>query len=80
MTQQDAPPVPRIVVRPNGPYRVYGPVRLFDEDGNEFEVPEGDWYTLCRCGVSDRKPFCDSSHKHKGFAPETRATPPATDR
>ncbi len=66
-----------ILVRANGPYRVYGPVKLVDGDGNEFEIPPGDWYTLCRCGRSGNKPFCDSTHKTIGFQPETRATRPA---
>ncbi len=75
MTQeqpQDLPEI-RIVVRPNGPYRVFGNVRLFDNDGNEFETPPGDWYVLCRCGESATKPFCDAAHKTCGFTPETRA-------
>ena len=76
MSEQELPET-RIAVRPNGPYRVFGPVRLFDNDGNEFELPEGQWYTLCRCGHSENKPFCDSSHKEAGFNPETRAVPPA---
>jgi CDGSH-type Zn-finger protein len=63
----------RIVVRPNGPYRVYGPFKLVDNDGNEFTVPEGEWVTLCRCGKSENKPFCDSRHKQEEWRPETRA-------
>ena len=64
-----------ILVRPNGPYRVYGPARLVDGEGNEFEIPAGEWYTLCRCGHSATKPFCDSSHKMLDFKPETRVRP-----
>jgi CDGSH-type Zn-finger protein len=60
-----------ILVRRNGPYRVYGPARLVDQDGNEFVVPPGDWFTLCRCGESESKPFCDSTHKQIDFRPET---------
>jgi CDGSH-type Zn-finger protein len=52
-----------ILVRNNGPYRVYGPARLVDHDGNEIEVPPGEWFVLCRCGHSKTKPFCDSTHK-----------------
>ena len=75
MTQRETQgqPETRITVRPNGPYRVFGGVRLFDDDGNEFELPEGQWYTLCRCGQSEKKPFCDSAHKTCDFHPETRA-------
>ena len=69
----------RIVVRPNGPYRVFGPARLLDVDGNEFEIPPGEWYVLCRCGHSRNKPFCDSTHKTVNFTPETRAQPVASD-
>ena len=65
-----------ILVRANGPYRVYGPAKLVDVDGNEFEIPPGEWFTLCRCGHSATKPFCDSTHKAVGFQPETRANPP----
>jgi len=60
-----------ILVRRNGPYRVYGPAKLVDQDGNEFAVPPGDWFVLCRCGESENKPFCDSTHKHIDFTPET---------
>ena len=64
-----------ILVRPNGPYRIYGPARLVDAEGNEFEIPAGEWYTLCRCGHSAIKPFCDSTHKNLDFRPETRVQP-----
>ncbi len=67
-----------ITVRPNGPYRIKGPIKLVDADGNEFELPPGEVIALCRCGHSQNKPFCDSSHKAAGFNPETRARPPAT--
>jgi CDGSH-type Zn-finger protein len=60
-----------ILVRRNGPYRVYGPVKLIDQDANEFDIPPGDWFVLCRCGESENKPFCDSTHKHIDFRPET---------
>lgn len=68
----------RILVRLNGPYRVYGPFKLVDVDGNEFELPEGDWVSLCRCGHSETKPFCDGTHKRCGFQAENRAAPAAT--
>ncbi len=56
-----------ITVKPNGSLRVAGPFRLVDAEGNVFELPEG-WdpdreVTLCRCGQSAIKPFCDSTHK-----------------
>jgi CDGSH iron-sulfur domain-containing protein 3 len=56
-----------IKARANGPYRIDGPVRVIDVDGNEFVLPEGSGIVLCRCGHSATKPFCDSTHKRIGF-------------
>ena len=63
-----------ITVRNNGPYRVEGPVRLIDADGNEFKLPEGrPFFSLCRCGGSTNKPFCDGTHSRIGFLGAERA-------
>lgn len=56
-----------IKARANGPFKVDGPVRVIDADGNEFVVPPGDAIVLCRCGHSRSKPFCDKSHRRVGF-------------
>ena len=56
-----------IKARANGPYRVEGPVRVVDADGNAFEIPPGDAIVLCRCGHSRSKPFCDKSHRRVRF-------------
>ena len=63
----------KIEVRANGPNRVYGPIELVDQDGNSYNVPEGRWVSLCRCGQSDNKPFCDGTHMHCGFEAESAA-------
>ncbi len=47
------------------PYLVVN-VKLYNHEGEEIEVPEV--YTLCRCGKSKSKPFCDGSHSRIGFA------------
>jgi len=44
----------------NGPYLVSGPMRLTDVDGRE--IPHPDPVTICRCGGSSNKPFCDGTH------------------
>lgn len=51
-----------IKVMDNGPLRVSG-VTLVDAEGNPIETKEQ--YSLCRCGLSDKKPFCDGTHKGK---------------
>jgi len=66
-------PKVEIKVRHNGPYKVTGPVRLIDADGNEFEVPKGESIVLCRCGGSKTKPFCDKTHSKIGFEAAERA-------
>jgi CDGSH-type Zn-finger protein len=53
--------IPTIKVRDNGPYVVSGPVKLIDAEGNEFETKAT--FSLCRCGQSSNKPFCDGTHK-----------------
>mgnify|MGYP001251090760 FL=1 len=59
-----------IQVRDNGSLRVSGPVILLDAEGNRFETKEQ--FSLCRCGMSQNKPFCDGSHK-QGFESAPRA-------
>ena len=63
-----------IQVRDNGPFRVEGPVKVVDADGNEFPIdPDKPYLSLCRCGSSSKNPFCDGAHKTCGFASAERA-------
>ena len=48
----------------NGPLRVTGEIRVRLEDGSEEILPRA---TLCRCGESARKPFCDNTHLRVRF-------------
>lgn len=58
-----------ITVRPNGPYRVEGleNVKLVDTEGNEWSLEGKTGISLCRCGASVNKPFCDGTHSKIGF-------------
>lgn len=56
---------PAITVSKNGPHRVVGGIELNDPEGSKPESEEH--YTLCRCGVSKNKPFCNGAHWHIGF-------------
>lgn len=56
-----------IKVLANGPYRVEGPVTIVDADGNEFDISQKKRISLCRCGGSTTKPFCDGTHTKIGF-------------
>lgn len=62
-----------ITIRNNGPYSVEGPIRLLDADGNEYPVAAGKRVSLCRCGASVKKPFCDGTHSRMGFEAAERA-------
>lgn len=62
-----------IEIRENGPLRVTGPVTITDKDGKEYTIPEGEWISMCRCGLSENKPFCDTAHRDKGFQAESAA-------
>ena len=57
----------KITVRKNGPYRVEGPIILVDADGNEYDLTGKPAVSLCRCGASVNKPFCDGTHSKIGF-------------
>ena len=62
-----------ILVRENGSYRVTGPATLIDADGNEYDIAEKKAVSLCRCGASTKKPFCDGTHSKIGFEAAERA-------
>ena len=61
-----------ITVRKNASYKIEGPVRMIDPEGNAWILEDGPIF-LCRCGRSENKPFCDGTHKTCGFEAETKA-------
>ena len=67
-----------IIVSPNGPLRMSGNFTIKDAQGKDFDLAGRTAISLCRCGFSENKPFCDGSHARKGFQSvcEARALPP----
>jgi CDGSH-type Zn-finger protein len=53
----------------SGPLWVRGGIPVFSADGTQYEVRNR--VTLCRCGASRNKPFCDGSHADIGFRGES---------
>lgn len=70
----------QIKVRKNGSLLVTGDFSLVDHEGREIPRTVGKPnVSLCRCGHSAKKPFCDSAHKTCGFVdpPDEVASAPA---
>jgi CDGSH-type Zn-finger protein len=75
----DETPSPTITASPNGPLRVNGGVPVYRRRPIRTEAGEpiawttgerleaGPRYSLCRCGGSANKPFCDGTHYTIGF-------------
>src|SRR5271166_5695240 len=60
----------KITVRDNGPLRVEAPegsIELVDADGKPYDLTGKTAFSLCRCGGSVNKPFCDGTHSRIGF-------------
>lgn len=63
-----------IRMRPNGPLVVEGPFQMTDSSGASFTLnPDKPAIALCRCGASERKPFCDGAHKNCDFVSDEQA-------
>ncbi len=63
----------KITVKNHGSIRIEGKFRLCDMEGNEFDLAGREQISLCRCGASEDKPFCDGAHKRAGFQSEIKA-------
>jgi CDGSH-type Zn-finger protein len=62
----EAPPATNTVTpQPDGPLFVRGQVEIVDAKGNL--LLRDTRVALCRCGGSKNKPFCDNSHRSRGF-------------
>ena len=55
----------KIEIMDDGPL-IVSDLRLL-EDGKGQELAIRKKIALCRCGISENKPFCDGSHKGAGF-------------
>ncbi len=66
-----------VLTRENGPILITGPIKLTDHLGNSFDLTGKTSVALCRCSHSQRRPFCDGSHKTSGFCAAETVPPPA---
>jgi CDGSH-type Zn-finger protein len=64
----------KITVTKNGSYRIESDdMELFDAEGGKYDLAGRTTIALCRCGHSNKKPFCDGSHKSCGFESDVKA-------
>lgn len=74
----------KLTINPNGSIRLEGEFEIVDKSGTPYGLGGRTVVSLCRCGLSKNKPFCDGSHKghyeHEAVAfdlPPKKETPPA---
>jgi len=70
----------KILTRNNGPLVVEGEFTLVDASDTAFGLGGRTKISLCRCGQSANKPFCDGTHGRAGFSESSAARdlpPPA---
>jgi len=60
-------PATRITVNHNGSLRIEGDFEIVDPEGRVFGLAGRTVVSLCRCGQSANKPFCDGSHRTCAF-------------
>lgn len=54
----------KIKVNNNGSLVIAGDFEIVDKDGNAYDLGGREQVSLCRCGRSSNKPFCDGSHRN----------------
>jgi len=73
----------KIIVNDHGPLRIEGDaISITDPSGKQFGLAGRTVVSLCRCGQSANKPFCDGQHARQGWQStcEARDLPPPKPR
>jgi CDGSH-type Zn-finger protein len=58
-------PSTKITIKSNSAIKIEGDFEIVDEKGNSYDLGGRTIVSLCRCGLSANKPFCDGAHKGK---------------
>ena len=53
----------KLTINNNGSVKIEGDFEIVDRDGKAYGLGGRDVVSVCRCGLSSTKPFCDGSHK-----------------
>ena len=54
----------KLTINSNGSVKVEGDFEIVDSQGNSYNLQGRTALGLCRCGLSNNKPFCDGSHRN----------------
>jgi len=57
----------KVTVRNDGPLLIEGDLEVLDALGKAYGLAGRTAISLCRCGHSEKKPFCDGAHRRQGF-------------
>ena len=55
----------KLIISNNGSIKIEGDFEIVDTNGNAYGLQGRTVVSLCRCGLSANKPFCDGAHKEK---------------
>lgn len=53
----------KLTINSNGSVKIEGDFEIVDREGSKYDLAGRDIVSICRCGLSKNKPFCDGSHK-----------------
>ncbi|MFI5253354.1 MAG: CDGSH iron-sulfur domain-containing protein [Bacteroidota bacterium] len=53
----------KVQIKNNSSIKIEGDFELVDQNGNKFDLAGKKSVSLCRCGYTKDKPFCDKSHR-----------------
>ncbi|WP_282075290.1 CDGSH iron-sulfur domain-containing protein [Maribacter aquivivus] len=54
----------KLTINSNGSVKVEGDFEIVDSKGNSYNLQGRTALGICRCGLSNNKPFCDGSHRN----------------
>ena len=52
----------KITINNNGLMRIEGDFEIIDKTGTNYDLGGREIISICRCGLSQNKPFCDGAH------------------
>ena len=62
-----------LTINSNGSVKIEGDFEIVDRNGGVYGLQGRTVLSICRCGLSKNKPFCDGMHRKIGF--DTKENP-----